>query len=396
MLTLFLSKKIKLIINMGKVPPKKPIEKKPFDPDAFRESEGLDRDIRNKEIEWIPLSEAFQEALGVPGIPKGYFTSFRGYSDTGKSTAIYEAVAGCQKIGTYPVIFETEGNWNWDHAKNCGVVYEEYVDTTTGEIKQKGNFLFMTGDDLLKRYETYDYGSSKNGTKKLRHEVVVEDVARFMNYILDRQDEGVITRDICFLWDSVGSANCFKGSTSNSSNNQWTAGALTNCFKSLVYGRIPNTKRIDMPYTNTFAIVQQIWLDNENKVVKHRGGETFYSAPRLIFHFGGILSHSTSKLKAISGGQEYEFATETKVRCQKNHVNGIMKKGSIASTPHGYWNPKKIEVYKKTYKDYILKALNSHGGMIADVDDFEIKKFEIGPQEDDDDFGDFLKEGSED
>jgi hypothetical protein len=308
---------------------------------------------------------------------------------------MYEAVAGCQKIGTFPVIFETEGNWNWDHAKNCGVKYEEYVNESTGEIKQKGNFLFMSGDDLLKRYENFDYSATKAGTKKLRHEVVVEDVAKFMNYILDKQDEGAITKDICFLWDSVGSANCFKGSISNSSNNQWTAGALTNCFKSLVYGRIPNTKRIDMPYTNTFAIVQQIWLDNENKVIKHKGGETFFSAPRLIFHFGGILTHSTSKLKATSNGQEYEFATETRVRCQKNHVNGVMKKGSIASTAHGYWNPKKIENYKKEHRDYILKCLNNNSMVAGEIEDFDIMKV-IGPQDPDDEDMDFNMEEDND
>jgi hypothetical protein len=366
---------------MAAKPPKKPIDKAPFDPDDFRANEGLDRDVRNKELSWIPLSEAYQEVTGVPGIPKGYFSSFRGYSNTGKSTAIYEGVAGAQKIGDFPVIFETEGNWNWEHAKNCGVQFEEVVDEETGEIKQKGNFMFMSGDDLLKKYEKYDYSTSKEGTKRLRHEVVIEDISRFMNYILDKQDEGVITRDITFFWDSVGSVNCFKGAMSNSSNNQWTAGAISNSFKSLIYGRIPNTKRIDMPYTNTFVIVQQIWLDNENKVIKHKGGEAFFSAPRFIIHFGGILTHSTSKLKATSGGQEYEFATETKIRCEKNHVNGVLRKGSIASTPHGYWNPKNMESYKKIHRDYLLKCLSLSSLNGEMFDDFSVTKVADGYQE---------------
>lgn len=355
---------------------KPPIEKTPFDLDGFKDSEGLNRDVRNKELSWIPLSEAFFEALGIPGIPRGYFTSFRGFSNTGKSTAIYEGVAGAQRIGDLPVIFETEGNWNWEHARNCGVQFEEFVDEETGEVKQKGNFIFMTGDDLLKKYEKYDYESSKELTKRLRHEVVVEDIARFMNYILDKQDDGIITMSVAFFWDSVGSVNCFKGAVKSASNNQWTAGAISNCFKSLVYGRIPNTKRIDMPYTNSFAIVQQIWLDNENKVVKHKGGETFFSAPRLIIHYGGILSHSTTKLKATSKGFEYQYGTETKVRCEKNHVNGIEKKGVIASTPHGYWNPDKLEEYKTKYKSHILSHLD------ASIDDFNITKEPDGKQED--------------
>ena len=91
--------------------PKKPIKKKPFDNKAFKKNNGLDIVVKEKELSWIPLSDAFHEALKIPGLARGYFTSFRGYSNTGKSTAIYEAVAGAQKVGDLPVIMETEGNW---------------------------------------------------------------------------------------------------------------------------------------------------------------------------------------------------------------------------------------------------------------------------------------------
>ena len=113
---------------MAKKPTKTPIEKKDFDLEDFKKSQGLSFTVKEKELAWIPLSEAFHDAVKVPGIPIGYFTSFRGYSNTGKSTAIYEGVAGCQKLGVLPVIYETEGNWNWNHAKNIGVEFEEYVD----------------------------------------------------------------------------------------------------------------------------------------------------------------------------------------------------------------------------------------------------------------------------
>ena len=116
---------------MAKKPTKTPIEKKSFNLDEFKKNESLNFIIKDKPLEWIPLSEAFHDALKVPGIPIGYFTSFRGFSNTGKSTAIYEGVAGCQKIGILPIIYETEGNWNWEHAKNVGVQFEEYIDEET-------------------------------------------------------------------------------------------------------------------------------------------------------------------------------------------------------------------------------------------------------------------------
>jgi hypothetical protein len=351
--------------------PQKTIEKKEFDLNTFKKNQGLDFNVKDKELRWIPLSDAFHDAVKVPGIPMGYFTSFRGYSNTGKSTAMYEGIVGCQKLGVLPIIYETEGNWNWQHAKDVGIQFEEVVDQETGETNHVGDFILLQGEDLVNLYQNYDHQHSKMMTKSLRYEPVVEDIALHMTTILDSQQDGTLPRDVCFFWDSVGSINCFKGATSKTSNNQWTAGALSNCFKSLINYRIPSSRRETSPYTATFAVVQQIWLDNENKVIKHKGGEAFFYSPRLIFHFGGILTHSTEKLKATLGGSEYQFGIETKIRCEKNQVNGIEQKGKIASTPHGYWNPDKINDYKDEYKEYIKEKLNT------EYDDFIIEKEEI-------------------
>jgi hypothetical protein len=352
--------------------PAKVVEKKEFDLQSFLDNEGAGKIVKDKELSWIPLSDAFHDAVKVPGIPIGYFSSFRGYSNTGKSTAIYEAIAGCQKLGILPVIFDTEGNWSWEHAKNIGVKVEEMVDEETGEVKVKGDLIFLQGKELLDKYQNYDHQHSKMTTKPLRYEPVVEDISLYMNYIMDKQQEGELPRDVAFFWDSVGSINCFKGATSKTTNNQWTAGALSTCFKSLINYRIPASRREDSPYSATFAVVQQIWLDNENKVIKHKGGEAFFYAPRLIFHYGGILTHSTEKLKATLSGNEYEFGVETRIRCEKNQVNGVVQKGKICSTPHGYVNPDKITEYTKEYKEFFKAHLDT------EYDDFIIEKEEIG------------------
>lgn len=355
---------------MAKKAPEKPtngVGKKIFDIDKFKNDHGFTEAVAKKELSWIPFSEAFYEALKIPGIPRGFMTSFRGYSNTGKSTAIYEAVVGANRIGDFPIIFETEGNWNWEHARDIGMVYEEVYDEETGEvIDYKGDFLFFNGDKLLKWFGNYDYSTSKEGTKMLRDEPVIEDIARAINYFLEEQNKGELPRNLLFLWDSVGSLDCYKSVMSNSSNNQWNAGAMEAAFKSLINFKIPSSQNINKEFTNTFAVVQKIWMDNENKVIKHKGGEAFFFASRLIVHYGGILSHGTAKLKATSGGETYQFGMETKIRCEKNQVNGVEEMGVIASTSHGYWNPKKLEEYKKKHRDFILKKLNTP------LDDFNI------------------------
>jgi hypothetical protein len=138
----------------------------------------------------------------------------------------------------------------------------------------------------------------------------------------------------------------------------WNAGAM-GAFQALVNFKIPTSRIIDSPYINTFICVQKIWLDSMNGVViKHKGGEFMFFNSRIIVHIGGILTHGTTKLKATSLGQDFQFGTEAKINVIKNHVTGIEKSGVIASTPHGYINPNEIEQYKKDNRKFIHEALS--------------------------------------
>ena len=42
-----------------------------FDLNSFKGKKGLASKAKFKEQEWIPLSEAFQEIVSIPGIPTG-------------------------------------------------------------------------------------------------------------------------------------------------------------------------------------------------------------------------------------------------------------------------------------------------------------------------------------
>lgn len=339
--------------------PAKTIEKKSFDLDAFLESENLNSEPKDKELSWIPLSKAWFDALKLPGFPRGFVSLVRGYSNTGKSTAFYEAIAGAQKIGDFAIVIETEGNWNAEHAKMVGVKFKEVVDKETGEIMEKpDNFMLVRSKDLYNMYKNYNHQESKMMTKPTRGEPVIEDVSLFISEMIQKQEDGIIPRDMCFLWDSIGTLNCYKSACSNSSNNMWNAGAM-GAFQAIVNFKIPSSRSVDSPYTNTMICVQKIWLDSMNgTVVKHKGGEFMFFNSRIIVHLGGILTHGTKKLTAKALNQDFQFGTEAKIRCEKNHVTGIERNGTIASTPHGYVNPEELDEYKKQNRQFIHDALN--------------------------------------
>ena len=346
------------------------IQKKKIDTSDLKSKLGMNPEtIPNKDTEWIPFNEAWYDATGLPGIPKGEFSIFRGFSDTGKSTAIYESVVGAQKTDVYPVIIDTEGSFKFEHARDLGMVFEEEYNELGEVVKYSGDFIYVNGGDLVDLYGKYDYKKSAETTKQLRTNPVIEDVARLVKEILKNQMEGNITQDILFLWDSVGSIDCFQSEMSPSSNNQWNAGALNREFKGILHSAIPNSKRQTSPYTNTFACVNKIWLDNSGMgmpIIKQSGGEGFLYMARLIFHLGGKTTSSSSKVTATMNKQTYTVASVTKIEVVKNHLNNLTLKGKIASTAHGYWNPDKLDEYKKEHKDFISDKLG-YG-----IDDFNI------------------------
>lgn len=354
-------------------PKKGGVEKKTFNLKAFKNNNNLAHKVIEKEVSYIPMSEAYSEATNMAGLVRGYVHLMRGHSNTGKSTAIYEGVAGAQKIGDLPVIIETEGNWSWEHAKNIGVQFEEVVDEETGEIDYEGDFILVRAGNLLSMYGKYDYSSSKEASKFLRTEAVIEDVQRFIEELLLAQTNGDLPRNLAFFWDSIGVLNCFKSTQSKSSNNQWNAGAMSACFGVLLNTKIPNSRLVDSEYTNTFTAVQKIWMEANaigQPTVRHKGGDTLFYSARVIVHFGGHATNSITMLNATSSGKTFNYGIQTKIKVVKNHTGGLTEEGLICSTSHGYVSPNKLDEYKKEHREFFKQQLETNHALA-------FKEFEV-------------------
>mgnify|MGYP003342329960 FL=1 len=151
-----------------------------FDLEKFKQSKYLAQPVKFKPQTWIPLSNAFQDTLSIPGIPIGHITLLRGHSDTGKTTAMLEAAVVAQKMGILPVFIVTEMKWSWEHAKQMGFEVQEVVDKSTGEVTDYNGFFIYT-----------DRGSLNT----------IEDVAAFIADLLHEQKTGNLPYNLCFFWD---------------------------------------------------------------------------------------------------------------------------------------------------------------------------------------------------
>lgn len=327
-----------------------------FDLNAYKKTNHLDNTAKFKKQEWIPVSDAFREATGVPGLPHGHIVIWRGHSDTSKTSCMIEAAIAAQKAGKLPVFIITEMKWSWPHAKFMGFEVEEVVDPVSGELDYRGNFLYI------------DRGSLNT----------IEDVASFIAARMDDQKNGLLPVDLVFLWDSVGSTPCEMSYSSNNNNAMWNAGAMATQFGNFINQRITLSRKENYPYTNSLFVVNKIRVEypignpKAQPKLKNKGGDAMYWDATLVFTFGNITGPGTVKVKAIKDGREVEWAKIVKVSCDKNHLTGISTTGRIIITPHGFIREQDKEKYKKAHKDEWAAVLGSTDFDIVEEEDTTI------------------------
>ena len=312
--------------------------KSKFDLNTFKEKKGLKQNVKFKDQEWIPLSKAFQDVTSIPGIPTGHIVLLRGHSDTGKTTALLEAAVSAQKRNILPVFIITEMKWNWEHAKQMGLEFNEVVDKDTGEITNfEGEFIYADRETIHS----------------------IEDVAVFILDLMDEQKRGNLPYDLLFLWDSIGSVPCEMSIKSNKNNNEWNAGAMSTQFGNSVNQRITLSRKESSAFTNTLVCINKVWTAKaESPMGKpklmNKGGFAMWFDSTFVVTFGNISNAGTSKIKAIKDGKQVEFAKRVNLQIDKNHINGVTTRGKIVMTPHGFINDDDKEL--KTYKDQNAQA----------------------------------------
>ena len=326
-----------------------------FDLNKFKTKKGLDKNVKFKDQQWIPLSPAFQEVSSIPGIPMGHIVMLRGHSDTGKTTAMIEAAVSAQTNGILPVFIITEMKWNWDHAVQMGLDINITRDPETNEvIDYEGNFIYVDRETLNS----------------------IEDVAAFIMDLMDEQKKGNLPYDLLFLWDSIGSIPCDLSIRSNKNNNEWNAGAMSTQFGNNVNQKIVMSRKESSPYTNTLVVVNKVWtLKPESPMgqpkLMNKGGYAMWYDATFVITFGNVMSAGTNKIKAIKNGKEVEFAKRTNLQIDKNHVNGITTRGKIIMTPHGFImdDEKAIKEYKNMYAEEWARILG--GGDFSIIEENE-------------------------
>jgi hypothetical protein len=218
---------------------RKPTAKKEFSLSDFKKKIGGE-DIPQKELRWIEASKALREQTGL-SIPMGYTILVRGFSNTSKSTILAETICEAQKMGIFPIIIDTENNLGRSRLKLMGFDFDNDF------------YLFVDNDFILENF------GKKQDPK--RNEAAIEDMANLINHFLDLQDSNELPFNILFAIDSFGSLDSIKSINAaekgSGENNMYNANAFEKAFKYLLNNRIPSSRKINKPYTNTLIATQK-------------------------------------------------------------------------------------------------------------------------------------------
>lgn len=370
--------------------PLKKKEVKKFDINNFKKNLKLPT-TADKPMEWFIMPKGFSDALSLPGIPKGYFTGCCGWNSTGKSTLKNCLIAAAQRQGVLPILFETESNFDFQYAINCGMEATPImgVDEETGEekiIDYDGSFILFNNEAICEYCGDMDYSTMTRKSTK-RKVAVVEDIAYIINDLLDKQESGELPMELLFIWDSVGSVGSWKSHSSKSGNNMFDANSISVAFNTIVNTRIPSSRSQNYPYTNSFFIVNKIWDSSMATMgkpsVKLKGGVSFEYALRLLIFCGKIVTSGVKKLQATLKGEKYVFGTEAPISIKKNHLPtpyNVTYEGNIICTGHGIIAENELDGYKKKVLPEILSQLktNDTSGKLknATIDEIEFSEEE--------------------
>lgn len=338
----------------------------------------------DKPMEWILMPKAFQDAIKLPGFPQGYVSTICGHSNTGKSTLVNHAIVAAQKQGIIPVIYDTENNFDFKYAIDMGMdatpVYAdievETVDPETGEIivttenrivEYEGPFFYFNNSILSDRYGNIDYQSGKT-LKEKRTSAVIEDLVYSINEFLEYQAKGDIEQGFLFIWDSVGSIGGLKSYNSKVGNNMFDAGTISAAFQDVMDNKIPSSRKVSCPYTNSMILINKVWLDGTSNPMappslEMKGGKSITYRSRLILLLGGQLKASIKRLSAVSKGLTYNYGIQTKIKVLKNQLPtpfNVTYEGEFICTDIGIIGTSKEDqdAYRKTHVGDILKKLN--------------------------------------
>ena len=146
------------------------------------------------------------------------------------------------------------------------------------------------------------------------------------------------------------------------------AGTISAAFQDVMDNKIPSSRKVSSPCTNSMILINKVWLDGTSNPMappslEMKGGKSITYRSRLILLLGGQLKASIKRLSAVSKGLTYNYGIQTKIKVLKNQLPtpfNVTYEGEFICTDIGIigTNKEDQDAYRKNHVGEILKKLN--------------------------------------
>lgn len=293
--------------------------KKKFDLQAYKESVKV-ADTPLKKDEYVALNEAFQEVIGLPGIPLGHITQIFGPSDSGKTTLAFKAAACAQAQDILPIFIITETKVSWERARAMGLDTENIISV---------------------------------------HAEYLEDLFKHIDKFLADQASGKLPLDIMIFVDSVGNSISSESVTINADGTSTTGKAMMKASRVIrermrvLSHKINNTRKISSPKSAGLVFINHSY----KKPPEFPGGPTTdvpYGGDGIFYSSSLVLkTRKGRKHEATKNGKKVKFGVNSKISVEKNHLVDVTNSGEFVIVADDIIPNEKgaITEYKEAHKE---------------------------------------------
>lgn len=273
---------------------------------------------------YVPMSEAFQEALEIPGMPMGVISCIYGKPDTGKTTQLMEAIVGCQKKEIIPILILTEHKFAYDRLIQMG------GDPTA--------MIVVPVDSVEKGYDVI--------IKMLRD--LQNNKLKFEDKEGNQQTIDMTDLSCYFLWDSIG--NVMSNAEMEAETENWDKGMMKTAKALRVLTRKVNSLLSKVREKAGILFLNQSYMQTAFNGIQTEiptGGDAIPYSSAFV-----IRTRKRKRLDAQIKGKDCDIGLETILEVIKNHISNKKMTASVFTVATGTIPATKeaLDEHKKSLK----------------------------------------------
>lgn len=251
-----------------------------------------------KPLQYVIMPKVFQEAVGLPGIALGHSTMLFGLSDSGKTDILLKVAKEAVAQDVIPFIVITENKMDKDRLNDYGLVHGQNC---------------IIEEQIKTLEEVYDYISMK-----------VEDLKT-----------SKLKQNCIILWDSWAGTHAKdtveidKEGRILKKHSVMKNAQVGGQYNSIVMERITSTREMTCDYSLGLLMLNQAYTSPPEfpgampSIIANGGNKIWF--PLSL----SILIKEGQRIQTKVNGKNYKIGLVSKLRVEKNHINGIYTEGEL-------------------------------------------------------------------